>query len=221
MHRIDAQGHVGNRFTEGNPAAGQMATRVSSAFLNDVQENICRVIEQAGLTLAKGAEDQLYLAIVQLAAGAVGTGGGSVPATRQINSSGALTGGGTLANDLALSVPIASPAEIVDGLTDKVVTPAGLAAAMAGVKSPFGRVILPGGFIMQWGTGTALPNTSTLINMPYTFPAACAWAGVEGGNQIGDANDNNPTVVGRGVNTLSVWNAVNQSVPVSFFAIGY
>jgi hypothetical protein len=67
MHRIDSDGAtVDNQFTEGNPATGTPATQVSDDWLNDVQENICEVIEDAGLTLAKGDHSQLKTATRRL-----------------------------------------------------------------------------------------------------------------------------------------------------------
>lgn len=64
MHRIDhATAAPGDFFTEGNPATATPATTVTDDWLNDVQENICDVIENAGLALAKGDYTQLRQAI--------------------------------------------------------------------------------------------------------------------------------------------------------------
>ena len=50
MHRIEAPGATdNNRFTEGNPAAGVLATEVSADWLNAVQEEIVGVITAAGM----------------------------------------------------------------------------------------------------------------------------------------------------------------------------
>ena len=60
MHRIDhATAAPGELFTEGNPATATPATIVTHDWLNDVQENICGVVEAAGTTLAKGDYSQL------------------------------------------------------------------------------------------------------------------------------------------------------------------
>lgn len=64
MHRIDGPSATQqNQFTEGSPTGGVPATIVSDDWLNDVQENICRAIEAAGITLAKGDFTQLTQAI--------------------------------------------------------------------------------------------------------------------------------------------------------------
>lgn len=75
MHRIDGPGAVGSLFTEGDPAAPQMATVVTAAWLNDIQENLVRLIEAADIIPVKGDYDQLRQAINQLSgAGEVGEG---------------------------------------------------------------------------------------------------------------------------------------------------
>ncbi|MCG3177409.1 MAG: hypothetical protein MOGMAGMI_02383 [Candidatus Omnitrophica bacterium] len=64
MHRIDhATAAPGNLFTEGNPATATPATTVTDDWLNDVQGNICDVVETAGLALVKGDYTQLRQAI--------------------------------------------------------------------------------------------------------------------------------------------------------------
>lgn len=64
MHRIDhATAAPGNLFTEGNPATATPATTVTDDWLNDVQGNICDVVEAAGIALVKGDYTQLRQAI--------------------------------------------------------------------------------------------------------------------------------------------------------------
>ncbi|NBB51513.1 hypothetical protein GVN24_24820 [Rhizobium sp. CRIBSB] len=62
MHRIDTTDAVAARFND-NPAVQSPTTRVTAAFLNDVQENLCTLIEGAGLDLVKGAGSQVVAAI--------------------------------------------------------------------------------------------------------------------------------------------------------------
>lgn len=68
MHRIDGAGHVANKFTEGDPGAATPATAVTDNWLNDVQENIVEVIEQAGTGMTKDEGTDLYNAIQALIA---------------------------------------------------------------------------------------------------------------------------------------------------------
>lgn len=64
MHRIDGPTAApGGFWTEGDPVGGVPATIVSDDFMNDTQENICKVIEDAGITLVKGDYTQLTAAI--------------------------------------------------------------------------------------------------------------------------------------------------------------
>jgi hypothetical protein len=62
MHRIDGPGNVGGLFSPGDPAGGVRATTVTSDWLNDIQETLVRLIERAGIVLAKGDYDQLWQA---------------------------------------------------------------------------------------------------------------------------------------------------------------
>lgn len=70
MHRIDhvtaSKNHNGagkNGFTEGDPVGGVAPTVVTDDWLNDVQENVCEVIEAEGITLVKADGSQLNDAI--------------------------------------------------------------------------------------------------------------------------------------------------------------
>lgn len=65
MFRIDSTGATAqNLFTEGNPATGVPATVVSADWLNDTcQEELCGVVEDAGLTLNKLDNTQLLQAL--------------------------------------------------------------------------------------------------------------------------------------------------------------
>lgn len=68
MFRIDSAGATNdNKFTEGDPQNAIPATDVSAEWLNDVQENISKAIEAAGITLIKGDFDQLTQAIGAIA----------------------------------------------------------------------------------------------------------------------------------------------------------
>lgn len=81
MHRIDHATAVANMhgagkpgFGGGNPTTGTPATRFTPDWANDVQENIVRVIEAAGIALIKGNGDQLHQAIAALIAASAATG---------------------------------------------------------------------------------------------------------------------------------------------------
>lgn len=81
MHRIDSDGTVNalptpdavggtvGYFQKGDPVAGQKATVVTADWANATQEEICNVIEGAGLVLDKTSNDQLYLAIQAIVSG--------------------------------------------------------------------------------------------------------------------------------------------------------
>lgn len=185
MHRIDTAGAVAGQFSAGNPQAGQLATRLGAEWPNDVQENICHVIEQAGIALAKGDGTQLHAAMIALIAGVIGAGGGAVPTTRTVSGGGLVTGGGALAANLTLSVAAASSAEIIAGLLNtKAITPAGLFAAASAGLAANGYYILPGGLIVQWGQlrGT-YSEGSVAVTLPIAFPSAFYNLSITGLNQ--------------------------------------
>lgn len=70
MHRIDGQGATtDNKFTEGNPSTGVIATDVTADWANAVQEEIIAVLAAAGIAPLKTNNSQLLAAIVSLIAG--------------------------------------------------------------------------------------------------------------------------------------------------------
>ncbi|EFO5406512.1 tail fiber protein [Salmonella enterica] len=80
MHRIDTPtaqkdkfGQGKNGFTNGDPATGRRATDLNSDMWDAVQEEVCTVIEAAGIPLSKGEHTQLHAAINRLIAEQVKT----------------------------------------------------------------------------------------------------------------------------------------------------
>lgn len=222
MFRIDGPGHVGNRFTQGDPSIGQRATRVTSEWLNSMQEEVAFVIEESGIVLDKAQTNQLYAAIVALVSGVVGDGSGAVPTIRQVLTAGIASGGGDLAADRTITVEKASAAEVAAGVNDsKAVTPLALqggtgASLMAGVgyKTIFG-------LIFAWGTFTVGGNSSANVVFPISFPTMCVHADVAVGVTAFNAQDNNPFVSGKSASAMTVFNAVDNTLSGTFFAIGF
>lgn len=66
MFRIDADGHVNNRFSNGDPVTGQPGTVIAADWLNAVQEELCTIITGAGLVLNKFSHSQLWTAVLAL-----------------------------------------------------------------------------------------------------------------------------------------------------------
>lgn len=62
MHRIATPDAVANLFND-NPSVQSPTTRVTAAWLNDVQENLARAIEAFGIALSAGDFDQLKEAL--------------------------------------------------------------------------------------------------------------------------------------------------------------
>ncbi|MGH7027938.1 phage tail protein [Brevundimonas sp.] len=70
MHRVDTEGHDNGQWRDGNPQVGQAGTIMSADWLNDMQENLCEVVEGTGIELVKGNPHQLKLAIAAMIAAA-------------------------------------------------------------------------------------------------------------------------------------------------------
>ena len=222
MHRVDTPGNLNGLFFDGNPAAGQPATQLLAAWFNDVQENIARVIEDAGIELAKGEYTQLSDAIVAIVAGAVGAGGASVPTTRLVNGGGLVTGGGNLAVDRTLTVTAASAAEVASATrNDVAITPLSLLGGSgARLLQATGYATLFG-ILFQWGTATAAANGTTNVVLPTTFPNQCVFADFSGGSIVTNAQYNDPVVVGQSVSAISVFSARDDNVVGRYLAIGF
>lgn len=70
MHRIDGEGAtIDNKFTEGNPSTGAIATAVTADLMTALQEEIIAVIAAAGIPLIKANNGQLLQAVQSLIAG--------------------------------------------------------------------------------------------------------------------------------------------------------
>ncbi|WP_416268436.1 hypothetical protein SD235_13855 [Burkholderia cepacia] len=77
MHRIDHATAVATKpaplaggtpgfFDRGDPLTGRLATYLTADIANDIQENLCIAIEEAGIQLRKGDGTQLLMAILEL-----------------------------------------------------------------------------------------------------------------------------------------------------------
>lgn len=222
MHRIDAPGHIGNRFSDGNPAVGQQSTMVDAAFMNGCQETIAYVVEQANLALVKGDYTKLYAAILAIATGAAGAGGGSVPTVRQVLAAGLATGGGDLAANRTITVTKASAAEVAAGTDDtKAVTPLALVGGQgARLLSGIGYATIFG-VIFQWGTAFIGTNSTATVALPIAFPSQCVWADFAGGRSNFDSEDNDPFVSNWSSTAITFFSASNAGVSGRWFAVGF
>lgn len=223
MHRVDSPGSVNGLFQNGNPVVGQQATQLLADWFNDTQENLLKVIEDAGLEPEKGNWDLLRDAIVLMIAGVVGDGEGAVPTTLTVTGGGLATGGGDLTTNRVITVTKASSAEVGAGVRDDVaVTPLGLAGGIGGrVLAATGYATFLGGVILQWTTAFANANGSTTITLPTTFPNQCVFADFAGGSALTNAQDNDPVVIGRSASALTVFSARDDNVSGVVFAIGF
>lgn len=150
MKRTDAAGAtLTNMFTNGDPQGGVPATVVDDTWLNQVQEEICNVIELAGITLDDGQDDQLYDAILALIAANATT----------PDASETVKG----------KVELATTAEAATGTdTVRAVTPAGLAA-----YAPYAT----GAEVKTGTSSTKIPRVNTLVQHQGVCKAWCRFVG--------------------------------------------
>lgn len=99
MKRVDAFGHNGNRFTDGNPTTNTPATDIEEEMLNSFQEELANTVEGAGFTLDGSKEDQLFTAIKSI----ISVGGEQTPVALT-NNAGPLDLGLKYRNTLIQSV---------------------------------------------------------------------------------------------------------------------
>jgi len=146
------------------------ADRVLSVIAATPAEALAGAVADKALTPAS-----LALILAQLAA--------SVPTARTVTGGGLVTGGGSLAADRALSVAIASAAEIVAGTAnDKAITPAGLGGLPRSL-TPNGFMVLPNGIIINWIQYRAPFTADAAVSLSYPMAfteqyligAATAW----------------------------------------------
>lgn len=222
MQRIDSSGSVNGRFSDGNPAVGQAATLLTAAWFNSIQEELVHVIEQMNIDLDPDDDTQLYQAILALVTGAVGAGGGAVPTTRVVSGGGLVSGGGDLAADRTLTVTAATAAQAQAGVLNNVaLTPLSVAGTGRVLGTELNLPLLGGG-IIKTGTTTVNANASRTVSFPIAFPTECCVVMVNGGNASGGQQDNGPYVSSDPTaNSFTMFNAVDITVTVRWFAIGY
>lgn len=162
MHRIDGTTADTTTvpgkslFTEGNPSLGVPATVVSDDWLNDVQENIMRVITNAATGSTKGSDADLYNAIAALiGAGSAAQGNYSsaeiLVANKTLNSADKGKYFHLNANNLTITLP--SPSTV----------PLGTRFAISQVANTGGILTAPANTLFNCGTnvlGTSINLTN-------------------------------------------------------------
>ena len=97
MHRIDSSTATpDNKFTEGDPTIPVAATTVTADWLNSVQEELVKVVTEAGLELDKADTSQLWQAIVKIIGVKAPIATTKAPGLVQVGSGLAITAAGLL-----------------------------------------------------------------------------------------------------------------------------
>jgi hypothetical protein len=167
MHRIDTStaqvdkfGAGKNGFTGGNPQTGELPTALDETFFDSIQEEICAIIEGAGVTLDKTKNAQALAALKLL----------FQPLKENLTALAGLTGA-------ANKFPIFTGAGAM-GLADisTLATTAALAALLPKrifAATDFIRIPdVSGGLIIQWGTVAVPASSSSIFSLSTIFPNA-------------------------------------------------
>lgn len=104
---------------------------------------------------------------------------GFVPLTRRIDTAGLALGGGTLATDKTISVPVATPEQLLAASAANVaLTPKTFSDMQALFGSGDNLIVLPGGWIVQLINYRALLVDEPLVTIQYpvAFPNRCVFA---------------------------------------------
>lgn len=94
---------------------------------------------------------------------------------RRVNTGGLAIGGQSLSTDLTITVPAATPAQLLAGTAANVaLTPASF-GGLGNVIGATGSYALPGGLILKWGTHRGRSNSEITVpvNFAVAFPSAC------------------------------------------------
>jgi hypothetical protein len=101
-----------------------------------------------------------------------------VPLSRRINTSGLALGGASLATDPTISVPAATPEQLLAAAAGNVALTPQSFGGLAKLFEIDGYYTLPGGLIVQWVSYRALlaDEPTATLNYPVPFPNACLFA---------------------------------------------
>lgn len=113
MHRIDSTNAVNGRFVAGNPVTGVRPTHHTADHDNALQDEICNVIEAAGIALDKADNNQLLIAINTLIDQRINSAIQNFAAT--LNLSNSTTGGAATCQQVATILTQYASVNLTDG----------------------------------------------------------------------------------------------------------
>lgn len=192
---VDKFGAGKDGFTDGDVVGGIPATDLNAALFDNVQEEICNVIEGEGVALNPASRTQMRDVI------------------RAMTETATVASDPTGADN---STKKASTGWIRNSML-AIATAAGFVISLSNV----GYIKFPtwlGGLILQWGAGTvATAGSYTVVALPLAFPNS-SWRVFASSN----STSGTPLLVGANFASLSAINiyASTSSAQCDFFAIG-
>jgi len=201
MYLIDSDGATNdNKFTDGDPGTGTVATVLPAEYLNMLQDELAAVIAAAEIELDKGTNDQLMTALTTLGLRSATTAVRGVVelATSTETLAGADSGRSVTPAGLAALTATESRRGLVElasldevaALSDlsRGISPGRLSAAFPRSLGSNGWQELAGGLLLQWTTVSRTSSGQT-VYFPTAFPSACVGAFVNL-QRSADADDN-------------------------------
>ncbi|MFP1915010.1 gp53-like domain-containing protein [Lonsdalea quercina] len=198
MHRIDTStaqvdkfGAGKNGFTRGNPQTGTLATELDDDYFDAVQEEICAVIEAAGVSLNKGNRSQLLAALQSLFLQPKN----NFSEISQRGSDAVNAAHSNLGLGGAARLGVATSGQMAEGKSNS------LLPTVEAVMSLFNKrnflsndyIRIPdvsGGLIIQWGTASVSQGSSMAVALPVSFSTACLSV------MVSNAGNNTPIAFG-------------------------
>ena len=115
-------------------------------------------------------------------------------------------------------VELATSTEAIAG-TDgtRVLTPSTMVAAFVRAHSASGYQKLPGGMILQWGSGLIAPDGTTRLAFPIAFPSACVYGQAIATDDVRVSY----SIAARETEAIYFKHSGNGNVNSLWFAIGY
>lgn len=179
MKRTDAPGAtVDNQFTDGDPTGGVPSTVLEQSWLNNVQEEIAHVIEEAGITLDGNDMTQLLEAILYFISQNIVADGDRGDITVTVGGTVWTIDNGVITPQKLNASMYSTQSDAELGIENvKLMTALRVAQAIdykfAHSFGTNGYQKIPGGLIIQWGQVVgALDQSSATVTLPVTFPNA-------------------------------------------------
>lgn len=190
-----------------NNSIRSMAAIIRNSFSSALQTFLAG---SAPLPIANGGTNSTSVSGIRFTLGIKGMG-------LQDANAVAITGG--TISGLSTPLPVASGGTGAATAAAALAAIGGLSATAFSSASP-GYVKLSNGLILQWGSTTVSPDSSSSVTFPQTLTSWCVPVVSAVSLSGSTTNSQNTGYVSNTLSTLTIWNADDRTVTVPWFAIG-